>query len=267
MLTVPALSHDLATFDRVMAKDGWIIFDRLIDGDLLARLTAETESAYTVCRDTQVANGIGDITEGTLHHLIGQGDSFLEFIDRQEPLVPYFESYFKGRFVLNSFGGNILKKSASYASAVHRDIRTFSGDMPLLLNTLLMLDDFTVENGATLMMTGSHLTHPDKPTDEEFHAKAQHAVGKAGSLLVFDSNLWHAAGINQTDVARRSITPMYCRPFIKPQFDYPRALGYDKLETYSDHRCQVLGYYARIPASLDEWYQPPAKRMYRGNQG
>jgi hypothetical protein len=29
----------------------------------------------------------------------------------------------------------------------------------------------------------------------------------------------------------------------------------------------VLGYNARVPATLDEWYQPPERRMYRSDQG
>jgi len=30
---------------------------------------------------------------------------------------------------------------------------------------------------------------------------------------------------------------------------------------------QVLGYHARTPASLEEWYQPPEGRFYRPGQG
>ena len=84
---------------------------------------------------------------------------------------------------------------------------------------------------------------------------------------MFNSNLWHAGGDNQTDQPRRSVTPMYCKPFMKQQFDYPRAVGYARADALSDHARQVVGFNARTPASLDEWYQPPAKRMYRNDQG
>jgi ectoine hydroxylase-related dioxygenase (phytanoyl-CoA dioxygenase family) len=30
---------------------------------------------------------------------------------------------------------------------------------------------------------------------------------------------------------------------------------------------QLLGYNSRVPASHDEWYQPPEKRMYKPGQG
>jgi hypothetical protein len=258
---------DLDRFSEVMSSRGWLVVDRFIDDDLLQRMRADLDQAYATCRRLQLASGIALDTEGTLHHLVGQGDAFLEFIDRLGPLVPHLQAHFGGPFILNSFGGNILRASASYASAIHRDVRTYSRDLPLLLNTLLMLDDFTVRNGATMMMTGSHRDCPDRPSDEAFAARAEAATGRAGSLLVFDSNLWHAAGANTTADARRSVTPMFSRPLVKPQFDHPRALGYERMDSLSELQRQVLGYYARIPATLEEWYQPPHRRMYRPGQG
>lgn len=254
-------------FAEEMATHGWVVIDRFVDDALVQRMRADLDQAYVTCRRLQVANGIALDTEGTLHHLVGQGDSFLEFIDRLAPLAPHFEAHFDGPFILNSFGGNILRASASYASAIHRDVRTYSPGLPLLLNTLLMLDDFTVRNGATMMMTGSHRDCPGRPSEEAFSARAEAATGLAGSLLVFDSNLWHAAGVNTTARPRRSVTPMFSRPLVKPQFDHPRALGYERADSLSELQRQVLGYYARIPATLEEWYQPPQRRMYRPGQG
>ncbi|MGZ3688937.1 MAG: phytanoyl-CoA dioxygenase family protein, partial [Bdellovibrionota bacterium] len=221
---------------------------------------------YEVCRSIQVKNKIPDNNEFTVHHAVELGESFMEFI-QNFPLVPHLESYFQGKFILNSFGGAInTRDSTSYAHRIHRDIRSFSGDLPLLLNTLIMLDDFTLDNGATYLMSGSH-KHGEKPEEKEFYAKAERAIGKAGSILMFNSNVWHAAGVNKVDQPRRSMTPMFCKPFIKQQFDYPRSLGYDKMNVYSEQTLQILGYFARVPASLDEWYQPPEKRMYRPGQG
>ena len=268
-MNAPAMAAimDVEHFEAEMTDKGWVVIEGFVDQDLVARMLTDLASAYRTCRALQVKNRVSLDTEGTLHHLIGQGDSFLELIDRLAPVVPHLERYFQGKFILNSLGGNILEKRASYANAVHRDIRTYSGAMPLLLNTLVMLDEFTPENGATFLMSGSHRSHPDKPTDAAFYAGAVQAVGPAGSLLVFNSNLWHAAGVNTTDRPRRSITPMFCRPFMKAQFDYPRALGYDRMGSLSELQRQILGYYSRIPASLEEWYQPAEHRMYRPGQG
>jgi ectoine hydroxylase-related dioxygenase (phytanoyl-CoA dioxygenase family) len=257
----------LAEYERRMDERGWVVFERAVDPALVARMAADLEASWEICRAVQEKNGVATDADRTVHHLIGLKPSFLEYIAASEALDPYFQSYFGGRYILNSFGGAINTKGrTNYAQRVHRDIRSFSGDMPLLMNTLVMLDDFTADNGATYMLSGSHKA-AEKPSDAHFYAHAERAVGPAGSVLVFNSNVWHAGGDNTTERTRRSVTPMYCRPFIKPQFDYPRALGYDAGPRLSAHTRQVVGYNARVPASLDEWYQPPERRMYRGDQG
>lgn len=261
------LSVSMDRYVQAMNERGWVVFESAIDADLVKRMLADLDRAWDTCRAVMTRNGIIADAELTVHHLIGQGQSFLDFIDEMEPLMPYFEHYFEGKFILNSFGGAINTRGrTSYAQRVHRDIRSFSGDMPLLLNTLVMLDEFTPDNGATYLLTGSH-HDADKPSDERFYASAEQALGPAGSILVFNSNLWHSGGNNVTDHPRRSVTPMFCKPYIKPQFDYPRVLGYDKGDTFRPHTRQVIGYNARIPATLEEWYQPRERRMYRPDQG
>ena len=257
----------LADYSTQMAEKGWTILDSAIDPDLVDAMAADLLKAWDVCSDIQRKNGVDHDADLTVHHLVGQQDSYLECIDQMEPLMPYFKDYFEGNFILNSFGGAINTKiHTSYAQRVHRDIRSFSGDMPLMLNTLIMLDDFTKANGATYMMSGSHKAEA-KPTDEVFYENAEQAVAPAGSILVFNSNVWHAGGNNTTDHQRRSVTPMFCKPFIKQQFDYPRAFGYERADDLMPHTRQILGYNARVPATLDEWYQPPQNRMYKGDQG
>ena len=263
--TLPTLMS-MDEYDALMETRGWVIFEAVIATDAIERIIEDVRKAYKICRDVQIKNGVAAETEFTVHHLIGLGDSFLEYLEIM-PIKPYIERYFGGKYVLNSYGGLINSAhSRSYAHEIHRDIRSFSGTMPVLLNTLLMLDDFTEQNGATYLLPGGHKL-AEKPSKEDFYAKAEQALGPAGSILMFNSNLWHAGGDNRTDKPRRCIAPMFCKPWVKPQFDYPRALGYDALERFSPELRQILGYNARIPATLDEWYQPPARRMYKPDQG
>ena len=128
-----------------------------------------------------------------------------------------------------------------------------------------MVDDFTIENGATYLLPYSHLKE-EKPTDKEFFNKSIQAVGNKGDLIVFDSNIWHSSAPNITSKGRRGIPITISRSFMKPLLDYPRALGYDKMETFNPKLQQLLGYYSRVPSSLDEWYQPENKRFYKKNQ-
>lgn len=70
---------------------------------------------------------------------------------------------------------------------------------PFIANTLIALDDFTRENGATRIVAGSHRW--TKPIEQ--NVDTSYALMKAGSLLVFDGALWHSGGGNTTQQTRR----------------------------------------------------------------
>jgi hypothetical protein len=249
-----------------LTSQGWAVLPGAVDAALVNELRSDMERAYAACRDIQVKNGIGEGTDGTVHHLPVLGGSFLQFLER-DFAGDMLRDFFGGPYILNSFGGVLnLPSNVSYVGRVHRDLRTFSGELPLMAQLLVMLDDFTEENGATYFLDGSH-RRAGKPPDDEFFNNARRAVGTAGSIVMFNSNLWHAAGVNRSTGPRRALTLVFSTPFMKQQLDYPRALGYDRRDSYSPLMQQILGYNARVPASLDEWYQPPEKRLYQRNQG
>jgi hypothetical protein len=256
---------DPAYFADRLHGEGWLLVASAVPADLLERLRLDSEQAYAVCREQQVRSGIAADTPGTLHHVVGLGNSFFEFLEWL-PFIEHIEQYFGGRCVLHSFGGTFnLPGASSYVNNVHRDLRPHSPDLPLMLNMLVMLDEFTIENGATRVMPGSHRI-AERPSDEEFGAGSVSVTGPVGSILFFNSNLWHSAGINRTGTRRRALTPTFCRPFMKPLFDYPRSLGYERMDGFSERLRQLLGYYSRVPASLDEWYRPPETRFFRRDQ-
>ncbi len=257
---------NLEPFARGIERDGWYISGARLDSETIGGLCEALGGAYQICREVQTRNGITASTDGTAHHALILDHRFLDFVDRHLPFE-CIEHFFGGRFIINSFGGIInMKEKPSYVCNVHRDVRSFSGDTPVMLNMLVMLDEFTLENGATYLLTGSH-KKPDKPDDEYFFSHADRAVGPAGSLMFFNSNLWHAAGRNTTARDRRALTVTFTRPFMKQQLDYPRAIGYDRVAGLSPNLLQALGYNSRTPCSLDEWYQPREKRFYQPDQG
>jgi hypothetical protein len=261
-----APSPDYTAPEAALRDDGWTMVPVRVAADLVARLVQALERACAEQRPLQIRNGVGDGTSGTVHHLPCAGGAFLELLERDHGRY-LLESYFQGPYILNTYGGLLnLPNDPSYVARVHRDQRTFSGDLHLMAQLLVMLDDFTEENGATFLLSGSHRAAA-KPSDEVFFRAASRAVGPAGSIVMFDSNLWHAAGRNGSKRPRRALTLAFTRPFIKQQLDYPRALGYDREALLPEPLRQLLGYNARVPASLDEWYQPPERRLYKRDQG
>ena len=128
-----------------------------------------------------------------------------------------------------------------------------------------MVDDFTKENGGTFLIPESHLEEK-KPTEQELLSRAIQAVGKRGDILIFNANVWHASAPNTTQDHRRAIPITISKSFMKQLLDYPRAIGYDRMDGFNNELQQLLGYYSRVPASLEEWYQPEEKRFYKKDQ-
>ena len=254
------------THDNIMHEKGWAVFNEIVDLELIEKLTKDLESSYKIRRPIQEKNGVAANTAGTSHHLLADGKSFFEFLSRLY-LDNEIKSYFDGNYILNTYGGNLnLRGQHTYASNVHRDVRTYTSDIKLLLNILVVLDDFTLDNGATYLLNGSQLKK-DKPSETYFFDNAERVLAKKGSIVLWDANLWHAAGENKTDGPRRALSLIYSKPFMKQQFDYCRHIGFEQIENMPPGLRQVLGYNSRTPTTLEEWYQPLEKRFYKSDQG
>ena len=79
--------------------------------------------------------------------------------------------------------------------------------------------------------------------------------------------LYHAAGRNTSGRDRVAINHQFTLAYFKQQIDYVRALGDDVVEALPPRTQQILGWYTRVVTSLDEYYVPAEKRLYRSGQG
>ena len=134
------------------------------------------------------------------------------------------------------------------------------------INVLLAIDAFDRDNGATLAVPGTQ-QRADMPPSAYLQARAQPLCCPAGSAIVFDSTLWHAAGGNSSPRDRLAINHQFTRSWIKQQIDYCRALPAEQFSTLPERTRQLLGAYTRVVTSLDEYYQPEDQRLYRKGQG
>jgi ectoine hydroxylase-related dioxygenase (phytanoyl-CoA dioxygenase family) len=249
--------------------NGYTIARNVIPSEWLDDIRTAMAESFEYHRKIQINNNNDIRTNGVaLHALLNNPLYFkilyhlldIGFIDELE------KSFFKSNCILNSFSAlNNIPNQPNFSSIVHRDLRFYSGDFPIMLNCLIMVDDFTIENGGTYLLPKSHLEER-KPSNDEFFKNATQAVGNGGDILVFNANVWHASAPNTTNLDRRALPFTISRSFMKQLLDYPRAIGYDKLDTFTEKMQQLLGYHSRVPASLHDWYQPENSRFYKKNQ-
>lgn len=257
----------MANYGRQMAETGWVIFESAISKDLAREMKTDVLKWIDICEEYQVARGLNEAGDGTAHQTVGGNDSLDRFYD-MHLFHDYIARYFDDQpYILccsTPTAGYAHKPN--YLQRVHRDIATYISGYNTRLNMLVMLDDFMVENGATQLLPGSHLKE-EKPTDEEFEAHCVTITGPVGSVVFFNSYVWHRGGANTTNKTRVALTSGFTRPFIKPQVDYARMLGEEYGRWLSPQTRQLLGYNSRVPLSLDEWYRPDAERFYQKGQG
>jgi ectoine hydroxylase-related dioxygenase (phytanoyl-CoA dioxygenase family) len=162
--------------------------------------------------------------------------------------------------VLNQQNGLINPPGATYSQgAYHRDLphQHFVSSRPLAISALFCLDEFTSENGATLVVPGSHKQEMF-PSDEVIAAIQTELAVPAGSFIVLDSMVFHSGGVNRTTRERRAVNQVFSTPIIKPQIDLPGALG-ESFTADADLR-KLLGYQTRVPTGLDEFYESRSAR-------
>lgn len=251
--------------DALIASRGWALFANVISSQMLERLRRDSERLYALRREAQIRAGMTANMEGLAHHALGENSSFDDFV-ADLPLYGEIERYFAGKCILLNFGATLHPPGVSaYTLKPHRDVRSFSNGYRLSLNMLVMLDDFTVENGATLLLDGSHRVEA-QPDRESFERHAKHVVGRAGDILLFDSLLVHSGAPNRSSALRRALTLCFGRPFMKPHMDWPRFLPQKLERDLTPCARQLLGYDARVPASLEEYFVPPEQWTFKADQ-
>jgi ectoine hydroxylase-related dioxygenase (phytanoyl-CoA dioxygenase family) len=249
--------------------NGYTIVKNVIPSDWLGDIRVVMDGSFEEHRKIQIHNNNDIRTEGVALHALLSNPLYFKILDHLLDIgfVEELEkSFFKSNCILNSFSAlNNIPNQPNFSSIIHRDLRFYSGEFPIMLNCLIMVDDFTIENGGTYLLPKSHLERR-KPTDDEFFERAVQAVGSGGDILVFNANVWHASAPNTTNLDRRALPFTISRSFMKQLLDYPRAIGYDKMNTFTEKMQQLLGYHSRVPSSLEEWYQPEDLRFYKKNQ-
>ena len=88
---------------------------------------------------------------------------------------------------------------------------------PQGMNVAWCLDDFTEANGATRIVPGSHrLNRAPRPKTTGLETVPMEAP--AGSIVVFESRVWHKTGFNRTkDQRRAGVFAWYTKPIYRQQ--------------------------------------------------
>ena len=197
--------------------DGWSVVEGVIPVNEVGAVCTEAEGVTA-------AQGVSRTYEGvrSARGILDQVPSFLPYLSDERVLGAATKWF--GPHVRISFTNTLITDPGNRRGGWHADwpynqekaahISVPYPDYPMQLSTLWMLSDFTLENGGTLIVPGSHRTS-DNPTGtmgvdrfEKYPTEMQ-VTGAAGSVLVFDSRLWHATATNASHGPRVGMVVRY----------------------------------------------------------
>jgi ectoine hydroxylase-related dioxygenase (phytanoyl-CoA dioxygenase family) len=128
------------------------------------------------------------------------------------------------------------------AQVLHRDdgVYPLPADYPnVVVNTMWALDDFTLENGATRLVPGSHRWTDRRPAEDD---AVINAVMPAGSVLFYVGKIWHGGGANRTDRARLGVILEYVAGWLRAQENHLLAVPRDVVLGLPERLQELLGY-------------------------
>ena len=114
----------------------------------------------------------------------------------------------------------------------------------MVCNSIWLLDDFTEQNGATRVVPGTHCSR-QAPRDAMDDPRATHPqeiklIAPAGTVVIFNSHVWHGGTRNTTENRRRALHSYFCRRDQPQQLDQRSYLRPATRERLSAAACTIL---------------------------
>jgi ectoine hydroxylase-related dioxygenase (phytanoyl-CoA dioxygenase family) len=244
----------------LFAEQGYILSRNILHPELVGALRAELEIAITreaAAYGTFAARDYGMLLAAPIY-----GGTLLRLAEHRELFALPNEILGDGCIIHVYTSSSMPPGAGNYSSRIHRERSSRYPDIADFIGVIILLDDFTEQNGATWYLPASH-RQPEQPSEQEFYARAKRLIAPAGSVFYFDWRLWHAGSINQTPRWRHALAMGITPAYHKQKIDLPRAIPSEYAASLDDFGRQKLGFFSVPPSSLDEYYAPAEKRTYR----
>jgi ectoine hydroxylase-related dioxygenase (phytanoyl-CoA dioxygenase family) len=209
---------------RQLDELGYLVLPDFVSPSLLAELRERVEMLWELEGDAAGSEFRPEPGARRLANLVDKGAVFAELVVMPE-ILECIAHVIGPDFKLSSLNARSANPNNAEGQPLHVDAGAVADEAGYwVCNTIWMLDDFTVENGATRMIPRSHTWRraPD-PGITGSVAGEELVTGKAGTVVVMNTHMWHGGTANRTDHCRRALHGFYTRND-KPQQQYQKAL-------------------------------------------
>lgn len=275
--TVPAESILTA-----IAEDGGVIVRNFIGQNLRDRLYQELKEHVDGFEPGLPVKGLKALTAGRktkrFTGLATRAPSFVEVIDHD--LMHIWASQAMSNDYWMNTGQAMIVGPGSVNQPLHRDSALWPTFAQLgkqgpecIISIMLAIHDFTLENGATRVVPGSHEWEDfsQSPRPEQIVP----AVMPRGSALMYTGKVIHGAGANRTsDQWRFGLHMSFCRSELTPEEANCQTVPWSVARSFSPRVQHMLGFYSLRPwgpepslwmadfRELRDKLQPPPETTY-----
>ena len=260
--------------------DGYTIIEDLLDARQVEAMRAGLAPHLDQYRGRNPFEGY--LTE-RVYTLVARGKVF-EDVAEEPRLLAILERFLRPGYLLTASQAICIHPGEA-AQSMHYDDSFYPIPRPrpaISLTVVVAIDAFTPENGATMIIPGSHVLGDAEIAESrsvtalglhsELARKAVPAVMPAGAAIVFLGTLVHGGGANRSRAPRLAITNQYCEPWARTQENFFLGIPREQAKGFSPRLKQLLGYDVMPPfmgqvtgshplKSLEEDYVPPAARI------
>ena len=200
-----------------------------LNSETAARVAGLREDGYCIIEDVIPAGRVEALRDGVV--ATAESEAYQrtrDFVGLNASLLPYVADEralgvveaMLGRFARVAFTGPIIRQPQDKRGAWHSDWPFGAGgaayisepypNVTAYLTSIWMLSPFSSATGGTLIIPRSHLWGLDPqsgsgPAADARHPDELHVSGKPGSVMIFDSRMWHAKPNNDADALRVAV--------------------------------------------------------------
>jgi len=235
------LDVDVLAHVGEIAEQGYTIVADAIEPDLvdeladaLARLERELEAV-------PARNSFEGEHTVRIYNLLARAPVF-QHVPVHPSVLPIVEGVLDQGCLVSSLS-SIAIDPGETAQPIHADDQLIPLPKPhpaVVCNSMWALTDFTVANGATRIVPGSHLADASPDYGHPYESIA--AEMDKGSVLVWHGSLWHGGGANATDERRVGLAMNYCAGYIRQQENQQLGIPAELAATFEPRLLELIGY-------------------------
>ena len=128
---------------------------------------------------------------------------------------------------------------------------------PLVVNSVIAVDEFTKENGATVLVPESHKWHDQKVRQPPDVDTIQLAM-KPGTMLIWSGALWHGGGANRTNESRLAVDINFNLSYLRQQENQYIGVPREELPKMPEQLRRLIKVCGKPRRSRRLWSRPLA---------